>query len=243
MPTAIHWFRRDLRLADNPALLAARDAGDVLPLFVVDPALWEVSGDPRKHFLAGCLADLHEATDGRLVIRHGTPQDVVPALAREVDAASVHVAGDTGPYGRRRDAAVEKALGDVDLVRTGSAYAIAPGTITKDDGDPLKVFTPFKRRWLDHGWPDPAPARARSAGPARTPRTCPRPPTSAAPRCSSPARPPPASAGGSSGTSAWWTTTASATALTWTPPAGCPRTCTWAPCTRAPCCTTSPGPG
>ena len=166
MPTAIHWFRRDLRLADNPALLAARDVGDVLPLFVVDPALWETAGDPRKHFLAGCLADLHEATDGRLVIRHGRPQDVVPALAREVDAVSVHVAGDTGPYGRRRDAAVEKALGEVDLVRTGSAYAIAPGTITKDDGTPFKVFTPFKRRWLEHGWPDPA-VRPRSATWAR----------------------------------------------------------------------------
>ncbi|WP_200938810.1 deoxyribodipyrimidine photo-lyase [Modestobacter sp. Leaf380] len=162
MPPAVMWFRRDLRLADNPALLAARDAGDgVLPLFVLDPAIWEKSGDPRRHFLAGCLAQLHEATDGRLVVRHGRPQDVVPAVAREVGATSVHVAGDTGPYGRRRDAAVEKALGDVGLVRTGSAYAVAPGTITKDDGDPLKVFTPFKRRWLEHGWPDPAP-RPRS---------------------------------------------------------------------------------
>jgi deoxyribodipyrimidine photo-lyase len=160
VPTAIHWFRRDLRLGDNPALLAARDAGDVLPLFVVDPALWEKSGDPRRHFLAGCLADLHEATDGRLVVRHGKPEDVVPALAREVDAVSVHVTGDTGPYGRKRDAAVEKALGDVDLVRTGSAYAIAPGTIRKDDDTPFKVFTPFSRRWREHGSPDPA-ARPR----------------------------------------------------------------------------------
>lgn len=155
------WFRRDLRLADNPALLAARDAGDVLPLFVLDPAIWERSGDPRRHFLAGCLAELREATDGRLVVRHGTPEDVVPAVAAEVGAASVHVAGDTGPYGRRRDRAVEQALGDVALVRTGSAYAIAPGTITKDDGDPFRVFTPFSRRWRQHGWPDPAP-RPRS---------------------------------------------------------------------------------
>ncbi|SCX38890.1 deoxyribodipyrimidine photo-lyase [Klenkia marina] len=161
MPTAIHWFRRDLRLSDNPAFLAARDVGDVLPLFVLDPAIWEKSGDPRRHFLAGCLAALHEATDGHLVIRHGKPEDVVPAVAREVDATSVHITADTGPYGRRRDAAVEKALGDVDLVRTGSPYAVAPGTITKDDGTPFKVFTPFSRRWRDHGWHDPAP-RPRS---------------------------------------------------------------------------------
>lgn len=157
MPTAVSWFRRDLRLADNPALLAARDVGDVLPLFVLDPAIWEKSGDPRRHFLAGCLAELHEASDGRLVVRRGKPEDVVPAVAREVGAQSVHVAGDTGPYGRKRDRAVEKALGDVELVRTGSAYAVAPGTITKDDDTPFKVFTPFSRRWREHGWPDPAP--------------------------------------------------------------------------------------
>ncbi len=141
------WFRRDLRMADNPALLAAREAGDVLPLFVVDPAIWGKSGDPRRHFLVGCLADLLEATDGHLVVRHGRPEDVVPAVVREVGAASVHIAGDTGPYGRRRDRAVEKALADVELVRTGSAYAVAPGTVTKDDGDPFKVFTPFSRVW------------------------------------------------------------------------------------------------
>ncbi|MCW2584244.1 MAG: Deoxyribodipyrimidine photo-lyase [Klenkia sp.] len=157
MPTAVSWFRRDLRLADNPALLAACDVGDVLPLFVLDPAIWEKSGDPRRHFLAGCLAELHEATGGRLVVRRGKPEDVVPAVAREIGAQSVHVAGDTGPYGRTRDRAVERALGDVDLVRTGSAYAIAPGTITKDDDTPFKVFTPFSRRWREHGWPDPAP--------------------------------------------------------------------------------------
>ena len=176
MPTAIHWFRRDLRLADNPALLAAREAGDVLPLFVLDPAIWEKSGDPRRHFLAGCLAQLHEATDGHLVVRHGKPEDVVPALVREVDAVSVHVTADTGPYGRRRDAAVDKALGDVDLVRTGSPYAVAPGTITKDDDTPFKVFTPFSRRWREHGWHDPAPRprkitwiRADGEGPPEAP--------------------------------------------------------------------------
>ena len=50
------WFRRDLRLSDNPALLDAADRdGDVLPLFVLDPALWRPSGPSRRHYLAESL--------------------------------------------------------------------------------------------------------------------------------------------------------------------------------------------
>jgi deoxyribodipyrimidine photo-lyase len=127
VPNALIWFRRDLRLADHPALLAAIDAagddGSVVPVFVVDPRLWEPSGRPRRQFLRGCLADLREQTGGALVIRSGAPARVVPALARETGAGSVHVSADAGVYGRARDAAVEGALGEVAFVRTGRPTA------------------------------------------------------------------------------------------------------------------------
>ena len=161
MPTSLLWFRRDLRLGDHPALLAAADDagadGDVLPVFVVDPRLWEPAGGPRRQFLRDCLAALQESLDGALVLRSGDPAGVLPALAREVGAGSVHVSADAGPYGRRRDVAVEAALGDVPLVRTGSPYAVTPGRVTKQDGEPFKVFSPFARAWRAHGWRDPAP--------------------------------------------------------------------------------------
>ena len=161
MPTSILWFRRDLRLGDHPALLAVRDDagpdGSVVPVFVFDPRLWEPSGLPRRQFLLDCLAHLGEALDGALVLRSGDPAEAVPALAREVGATSVHVSADTGPYGRRRDEAVEQALGDVPLVRTGSPYAVTPGRVTKDDGTPFRVFSPFSRAWRAHGWHSPAP--------------------------------------------------------------------------------------
>nr|WP_239521948.1 deoxyribodipyrimidine photo-lyase [Geodermatophilus sabuli] len=155
------WFRRDLRLADHPALLAAIDAagadGAVLPVFVVDPRLWGPAGAPRRQFLLGCLADLGAQVDGALVLRSGDPVREIPALAREVGAAGVHVSADAGPYGRQRDAAVERALGDVPLERTGSPYAVTPGRVTKDDGTPFRVFSPFARAWRAHGWRAPAP--------------------------------------------------------------------------------------
>ena len=157
--TSVLWFRRDLRLGDNPALLAARDAGGdgVLPLFVLDDALRRPSGAPRLAFLYRALRALDEAVGGRLVVLPGPPESVVPRVAEEVGASSVHVAADFGPYGRERDGRVEAALpGGVPLVRTGSPYAVAPGRVRKDDGTPLRVYTPFYRAWLRHGWRAPA---------------------------------------------------------------------------------------
>ena len=99
---------------------------------------------------------------GRLVIRTGDPREVIPGLAAEVGAGSVHVAEDFGPYGRQRDDGVGAALAasGVDLVRSGSSYAVEPGSIHTRTGTPYKVFTPFSRAWFAHGWPEPVPAPA-----------------------------------------------------------------------------------
>ena len=151
------WFRRDLRLSDNPALLDAADRdGDVLPLFVLDPALWRPSGPSRRHYLAESLRDLDSRIG--LTIRSGDPVTEVVRAAREVGADRVHVAADYGPYGRARDERVDAALAehDIELVRTGSSYAVAPGRVTKGDGTPYQVFTPFSRAWQEHGWREPA---------------------------------------------------------------------------------------
>jgi deoxyribodipyrimidine photo-lyase len=68
----------------------------------------------------------------------------------------VRISADFTPYGAARDERVERALGEVPLVRTGSPYAVAPGRVTKADGDPYLVFTPFFRAWTEHGWRAPA---------------------------------------------------------------------------------------
>ena len=157
MTTAVLWLRRDLRLADSPALLAARDdAAEVLPLFVLDPALRGPSGAPRLAFLYRCLRELEERTDGRLRVLAGRPEQVVPRVARQVEATGVHVSSDHGPYGRARDGRVADALGGVPLVATGSPYGVTPGTLRKDDGTPYKVFTPYARAWRARGLPSPA---------------------------------------------------------------------------------------
>ncbi len=155
--TSVMWFRRDLRLADNPALLEAVADGPVLPLFVLDPRLWGPSGISRQAYLGASLRALDAAIGGLQVVR-GDPVRRVVLAARSVGASRVHVAADFGPYGSARDTAVERALADhdIELVRTGSPYAVAPGRITKQDGSPYAVFTPFHKAWTAHGWRPPA---------------------------------------------------------------------------------------
>ncbi|MBV9594969.1 MAG: deoxyribodipyrimidine photo-lyase [Actinobacteria bacterium] len=153
------WFRRDLRLHDHPALLAAAADGPVTALFVLDDALRKPAGAPRTAFLYRALrsldADLREH-GGALIVRRGRPERVVPAVATEVGAGAVHVSADFGPYGAARDERVEAALQGRPLVRTGSPYAVAPGRVTKAGGDPFKVYSAFYRGWRSHGWREPA---------------------------------------------------------------------------------------
>ena len=163
--TSVMWFRRDLRLRDHPALASAANADRVVALFVLDDALRRPSGTPRLAFLYRSLRDLDAELrqhGGELVVRRGTPKNIVPAVAQDAGAISVHVSADFGPYGAARDERVEAALGEVPLIRTGSGYAVSPGRIVKSDSQPFRVFTPFYRMWLAHGWPAPAvsdPAR------------------------------------------------------------------------------------
>ncbi|GDY30144.1 cryptochrome/photolyase family protein [Gandjariella thermophila] len=155
---ALLWFRRDLRLGDHPALLAAAErASRVLALFVLDPALLRPAGAPRIAFLFRCLRALREQLGGRLLVVRGNPERVVPAVAAELGAASVHVTADHGPYGRARDDRVARELDrrGVALVRSGSPYAVPPGSVVAQDGRPHRLFTPFYRSWLRHGWPEP----------------------------------------------------------------------------------------
>ena len=153
------WFRRDLRLGDHAALLeASQHSKHVLALYVLDEALLKPSGAPRKAFLCSCLRALDSQLGGRLMVVRGNPAVEVVKAACGIGAAAVHVTADCGPYGRRRDASVAKALAehDIELVSTGSPYAVTPGRVTKPDGEPYRVFTPFYRAWLQHGWRAPA---------------------------------------------------------------------------------------
>ena len=158
------WFRRDLRLRDLPPLLdAAADGNDVLACFVLDPRLEASSGPRRLQFMCDSLRHLRDDLDGRLFVTRGRPEERIPAIANEIGASSVHISEDFTPFGRRRDEQVRDALGEVPLHATGSPYLVSPGRITKDDGNPYKVFSSFFDRWRAVGRRAPAGSSAESA--------------------------------------------------------------------------------
>ena len=122
---AVLWLRRDLRLADHPALHASLAHGPAVPVFVIDPALWGPAGGRRRGYLAASLADLdariRDLGGPGVSVLTGDPAQVVPAFA---DGRPVHATADAGPYGRRRDAAVAE---HADLRLVGSPSRHAPG--------------------------------------------------------------------------------------------------------------------
>ena len=163
MPSVM-WFRRDLRLHDHPALNAAIESafldgdGQVVALFNIDPKVFDDAGAPLQAYQNASLTKLNESLNGNLLIRYGDPKEVLVEIVKVSNAKTVHISEDFEPYGRIRDAEVEKELAkiNVKLVRTGSPYAVAPFRVKKDDGTPYRVYTPFYRSWLKHGWRKPA---------------------------------------------------------------------------------------
>ena len=164
MPTTptIFWFRRDLRLADNPALLAAVAAGsgDVVAAFVIDPALAEPAGPARVGFLRRTLESLDADLGGRLCTRAGDPAEELLALALACGARSVFATGDYGPRGRQRDERVARALAlrGVELRLIDSPYVVAPGTVVTKSGTPCRIFSAFRRGWENEPVPEPLDA-------------------------------------------------------------------------------------
>ena len=177
--TSILWFRRDLRLSDHPALLAAIDAAShVLPVFVLDPRLLE-NDTPRTRRLLASVASLSKDTRGALVIRRGDPVDVIPRLAKEVGApAGARLPRDDPlrPAPRRRPSRRPSPTTGASSSPPGTPYAVGPGRIVNQSGSPYKVFTPFSKAWHQHGRPAPAsppqahPVAARRRAQRRPPR-------------------------------------------------------------------------
>ena len=152
---SIVWFRRDLRISDHPALVAALSESDeIVPVFIIDSKLIERTGRNGLAYLAQSLQHLDASLDKKLQVIAGQPIDVLKKLQEEYNAQSVHISAEYEPVSAAQDVEIEKS--GIKLVRTGSAYAVAPGRVLKpSDQTPYRVYTPFYRGWLAHGWRKP----------------------------------------------------------------------------------------
>lgn len=172
---SIMWFRRDLRIGDNPALLEAIASGDeIIPVFILDKKLIDATGSKRLAYLGQSLRALDESLANNLHVMVGDQVEVLTELMKRYGATSVHISAEYEPYGAARDARIEAA--GITLTRTGSPYAVAPGRVLKpSDATPYKVYTPFYRAWCLHGWRKPvdAPKKISTVKPASTDRNFP----------------------------------------------------------------------
>ena len=90
-PTFIHWFRQDLRLADNPALNAAANKGSVLPIYILDD---QNSGNNRmgeasRWWLHCSRLELDKSLNGNLCIFKGDPKKIIAELATAINATGI----------------------------------------------------------------------------------------------------------------------------------------------------------
>ncbi len=168
----IVWHRGDLRVHDHPALCAAVEAGPVVGLVVLDPHVLDATAVRRRaHFGANvrALRDAYEARGGVLLVRTGDPVVEVPALARSLDVMAVHALRSYTPYGRARDEATARALGDVPIHWHAGLYIHEPGTVRTRGGHAYTVFAPFYRAWQARPRADPLEPPAVIAAPALPP--------------------------------------------------------------------------
>jgi deoxyribodipyrimidine photo-lyase len=129
----LHWHRRDLRTADNPALAAAAETSTTVPLFVLDEAVLEHASPPRVAFMLG------EATE------------LVPRLADELGVDRVTWSRDYSGLARERDATARQALDDrgIDRYAVHGEVHHKPGSITTNKDEHYSVYTYFGKKWRD----------------------------------------------------------------------------------------------
>ena len=153
--TAMVWFRRDLRLRDNPALRAALERHDrVVPAFCFDERLLcgrHASG-PRTQFLLEALGELKDglaSRGGNLFVRRGRPERELVELARRAGCEEGHLAYDVSPYARRRDRRLARAFREagIEVHDHEGLNAIDVRRIETQAGRPYTVFSPFHRNW------------------------------------------------------------------------------------------------
>lgn len=179
-PVTLVWFRRDLRLEDNPALSAAVGRGGaVVPVFLWAPehkGRW-VPGAASRVWLHHSLDRLDASLRTRgsaLTLRYGDEVEQLAALVHDTGADAVYWNRRYEPVAAARETAVRRALEDLGVaVQTFSAsLLVEPAAIATRQGNPYQVFTPFWKACLERiEAPDPVSIPSRLPASSRQPRS------------------------------------------------------------------------
>lgn len=154
---SIFWFRRDLRLEDNVGLFhALKSPYPVLPIFIFDEAILNKlpHNDARVGFIHENLSKINaqlEEIGSSLLVKKGETMNVWADLLNEFEVKEVFFNKDYEPYASKRDTAICKFLEEKNTVSYSfkDQVIFEEKEITKADGLPYTVYTPFKNKWLE----------------------------------------------------------------------------------------------
>lgn len=182
MRPVIVWFRKDLRLSDNPALSAAVKSGRPLLAVYIDSSEEEgewAPGGASRWWLHHSLTALHgalEKKNSRLIIRRGKALPVLRALCEESGAGAVYWTRCYEPRIIERDKIVKETLRreKIEAESFNSSLLFDPWTVKNLQGSPYKVYTAFWNKVLTVELPrDLLPAPEKIVSPARQPESLP----------------------------------------------------------------------
>ncbi|MFZ3574950.1 cryptochrome/photolyase family protein [Tenacibaculum finnmarkense] len=153
---AIFWFRRDLRLEDNVALFNALNSSNkVVPIFIFDEEILDKlpENDARVSFIYQTLEQLDtdlKAIGSSLLIKKGNPLEVWKTITSEFDISAVYTNKDYEPYALQRDAEISDFLKSksIDFLSYKDQVIFEEAEVTKNDGLPYTIYTPYKNKWL-----------------------------------------------------------------------------------------------
>jgi deoxyribodipyrimidine photo-lyase len=157
-PISVFWFRRDLRLQDNTALYHALKLGEpVLPIFIFDTDITNQlnEDDARVNFIYDTLIDIDKelkSYGSSLLILKGNVDEVWHTLIKDHKVANVFFNRDYEPYARERDRRIGRMMEThgIEVQTFKDQVIFEPHEVLKADGNPYTVFTPYKRKWLQH---------------------------------------------------------------------------------------------
>jgi deoxyribodipyrimidine photo-lyase len=153
---AIVWFRRDLRLDDNTALVKAlQSPWPVLPLFIFDTEILDIledRADARVDFIHGSIQSLSTALKSygsNLIVEHGRPLEVFKKIFATFNVQAVFLNHDYESAAIARDSVIEKYVvsKSCEFNSFKDQVVFERTEIAKEDGRPYTVFTPFSRKW------------------------------------------------------------------------------------------------
>lgn len=155
---SIFWFRRDLRLDDNAGLFKALlSEHPVIPIFIFDTEILKElpEDDARLTFIHSQVQrmskKLQEDYGSSVAMYSGTPLEVFERLISDWDVAAVYTNRDYEPYARKRDEDVRDFLKSkkIPFLTEKDQVIFEKDEVTKEDGDPYVVYTPYKNKWKE----------------------------------------------------------------------------------------------